>query len=37
MCIIVNTIFLRVGTQQGINERVHDIENSHIPPNIKGN
>ena len=26
-----------IGTQQGINERVLAIENSSIPPNIKGN
>ena len=33
----VNTLCLSLGTQQGINERVLVIENSSIPPNIKGN
>ena len=36
-CIILNTLFPSVGSQETMNERMLGMENSHIPPNIKGN
>ena len=36
-CIILNTLFSSVGSQEKLYAKMHAMEHNHIPPNIKGN